>query len=171
LPQVIAEAPTISRPKPDWKQWIPALIWIGVICVESTDMMSSAHTGSILYALLTRIFGQVNIIALVHWNHYLRKLGHVIGYAMLSWLLFRAWRATLPSPVGRLWAFPWARLAFWTAAVVASLDEFHQSYIPSRTGHWQDVVLDSTAAIGVQILLFILLRGRTKTEVVSHVRT
>ena len=131
--------------------------------------MSAANTGSILFAVVARVVGHVDVATLVDWNHYLRKLGHVVGYAMLSWLLFRAWRATLPSPIGRLWAFPWARLAFWMTAAVASLDEFHQSYIPSRTGRWQDVVLDSTAALGIQILLFIFLRGRTKAEVSSHV--
>lgn len=161
MAQAATEVPRQIRPKADWKQWIPALIWIGVICVESTDMMSAEHTGSILYALLTRIFAHIDIFFLVRLNHYLRKLGHVIGYAILSWLLFRAWRATLPSPIGRLWAFPWARLAFWMTTAVASADEFHQSFIPSRTGRWQDVVLDSAAALGMQIVLFLLLRNRS----------
>jgi VanZ family protein len=47
-------------------------------------------------------------------------------------------------------------------AAVASLDEFHQSYIPSRTGRWQDVVLDSTAALVLQIVLFLLLRNKAR---------
>lgn len=156
------EAPTYTRPKRDWKQWIPALFWIGVICVESTDMMSATNTAGVLYVIVTHIFGPVDVGMLMPWNHVLRKLGHVIGYAILSWLLFRAWRATLPSRVGRLWAFPWARLAFWMTAAVASMDEFHQSFIPSRTGRWQDVVLDSAAALGMQILLFLILRNRTQ---------
>lgn len=164
MSQVALEAPTYIRPKPDWKQWIPALIWIGVICVESTDMMSAANTGSILFAVVARIVGHVELTTLMEWNHVLRKLGHVVGYAILSWLLFRAWRATLPSPIGRLWAFAWARLAFWMTVVVASLDEFHQSFIPSRTGRWQDVVLDSAAALGLQILLYVILRTRTHQQ-------
>jgi VanZ family protein len=171
LSQVAFEAPAYIRPKPDWKQWVPALIWIGVICVESTDLMSAANTSSILFALLVRFVGQISVTTLLEWNHYLRKLGHVVGYAILSWLLFRAWRATLPSPTARLWALPWARLAFWMTAAVASLDEFHQSFIPSRTGRWQDVVLDSTAALCIQILLFALLRGRIQPQAGSHVTT
>ena len=110
-------------------------------------MMSSEHTGSLLYTVVFRIFGQIDSYSLMVWNHYLRKLGHIIGYAILSWLLFRAWRATLPSPIGRFWALPWARLSFWMTAAVASADEFHQSFIPSRTGRWQDVVLDNAAAL------------------------
>ncbi len=164
MSQLVIEPPTYTRPKRDWKQWIPALVWIGVICVESTDMLSAANTGSILYALVTRVFGQVDVLTLILWNHYLRKLGHFVGYAVLSWLLFRAWRATLPSPVGRLWAFPWARLAFWVTAAVASADEFHQSFIPSRTGRWQDVVLDSAAALCMQLFLFFLLRSKPTVQ-------
>ncbi len=164
MSQVAFEAPTHTRPKPDWKQWIPALIWIGVICVESTDMLSAANTGSILFAVLARVVGHVDVMTLVQWNHYLRKLGHVVGYAILSWLLFRAWRATLTSPLARLWAFPWARLAFWMTAAVASLDEFHQSFIPSRTGRWQDVVLDSAAALVMQIVLFVALREKMRRQ-------
>ena len=162
MSQVTLEAPSYTRPKPDWKPWVPALIWIGVICFESTDMMSAANTGSILFAVFARVVGHVDLATLVEWNHYLRKLGHIIGYAILSWLLFRAWRATLPSPVGRLWAFRWARLAFWMTAAVASMDELHQSYIPSRTGRWQDVVLDSTAALVLQIVLYLLLRNKAR---------
>jgi VanZ family protein len=45
-------------------------------------------------------------------------------------------------------------------AAVASMDEFHQSFLPSRTGRWQDVTLDSAAALGVQIVLFLFLRNK-----------
>ncbi len=164
MSHVVSESSTYMRPKPDWKQWIPALIWIGVIGLESTDMMSSEHTGNLLSAILTRILGQVDIFALMVWNHYLRKLGHVVGYGILSWLLFRAWRATLPSASGRSWTFAWAQLGFWMTVVIASLDEFHQSFIPSRTGRWQDVVLDAAAAAGMQILLFLSLRNKTRPQ-------
>ena len=37
--------------------------------------------------------------------------------------------------------------------VVASLDEFHQSFLPGRTGVFRDVVLDTMGAIFVQALL------------------
>ena len=41
------------------------------------------------------------------------------------------------------------------AALVACLDEWHQSYLPSRTGNLHDVLLDSTAALIAQIVLFL----------------
>ena len=44
-------------------------------------------------------------------------------------------------------------------ALVASLDEWHQSFLASRTGAFSDVVLDTVAGIGAQMLIYLLLRG------------
>jgi VanZ family protein len=68
-------------------------------------------------------------------------------------LLFRAWRETLSSLEDLKWTFRWATLAVLGTALVASLDEWHQSYLPSRTGTPWDVLLDTSAAIAAQILL------------------
>ena len=38
--------------------------------------------------------------------------------------------------------------------LVAALDEWHQSLIPSRTGRWEDVALDTCAGLAAQLLLF-----------------
>jgi VanZ family protein len=53
------------------------------------------------------------------------------------------------------WTPRWATIAVLGTVIVASLDEWHQSFIPSRTGRWQDVVLDSCAGVGAQILIVI----------------
>jgi VanZ family protein len=53
----------------------------------------------------------------------------------------------------------WARISFFMTALVACLDEWHQSYLPSRTGNLHDVLLDSTAALIAQVVLFLILRG------------
>ena len=45
-------------------------------------------------------------------------------------------------------------------ALVATLDEWHQSFNPARTGRWQDVVLDSSAGLTMQVLIWLLLRKR-----------
>jgi VanZ family protein len=50
---------------------------------------------------------------------------------------------------------PWATIAVLGTALVASLDEWHQSFLPSRTGTPRDVLLDSCAGIAAQILVFL----------------
>jgi VanZ family protein len=147
-----------SRPEPLWKAWLAAGLWLTLIVIESSAVFSSENTGRLLYPILHFLFG-VDPFEFLHWHFYLRKSGHVIGYAILSILLFRAWRVTIPVPVRPRWSIVWARIAFFMTALVASLDEWHQSYLPSRTGNVRDVLLDSTAALGAQILLFLVLKG------------
>jgi VanZ family protein len=139
------------------KAWIAAILWLIVICVESTSYLSSHNTSRILYPLLHYLFG-ISYARFEPFHHFLRKAGHVFGYGLLSFLLFRAWRETLPMSGNPKWTFRWATLAVLGTALVASLDEWHQSFLPSRTGRWQDVVLDTSAGIGVQILVFLFWR-------------
>jgi len=139
------------------KAWIAAILWLIVIAIESTDWLSSKNTGRILYPIFHLLFG-ISRENFEPWNHLLRKLGHVVGYGFLSFLLFRAWRETLPrlTQLGKSlgWTFRWSAIAVLGTAIVASLDEWHQTFIPSRTGRWQDVVLDTSAGIAVQALVF-----------------
>jgi len=131
-----------------------------VIAIESTDYLSSEHTSRILYPILHFLFN-MDLEHFKVWHHYIRKTGHFVGYFILSVLLFRAWKATLRLP--SLWAMRWATIAFFMSALVASLDEWHQTFIPSRTGAFRDVLLDSTAALTAQFLIFLFWRRKTMT--------
>jgi len=143
------------------KAWIAAILWLILIAIESTAMLSAHNTSRILYPLLHYLFG-LDWMRFEHWHFYIRKGGHVVGYAILSILLFRAWRATLPAMDDTNWTMRWATIALLGTALVASLDEWHQSFIPSRTGRWQDVVLDTCAGILAQLLIFLWWMWRQK---------
>jgi VanZ family protein len=134
------------------KAWIAAGLWLALIAIESTSYLSSANTSRVLYPIVHFLFG-VDPIRFITWHHYVRKSGHFIGYFMLSFLLFRAWRKTLPS--SSLWELRWAATAFFISALVGSLDEWHQTFIPTRTGLVSDAILDSAAALIAQILIFL----------------
>ena len=152
---------TASRPNLV-RAWWPAVVWIGLITFESTDFFSSEHTGSLLYTLLTRLFGQINFYDFLIFHHYLRKTGHVVGYGMLSLLLLRGWRATL----GRVHTLllRMALLSWLGTAFVAAMDEWHQSYIPSRTGTVWDVALDSVAGVAFLLVAYFWLRRSDEAE-------
>ena len=138
------------------RAWWPAFVWVVLITFESTDYLSSQNTGSILYTLLTRLFGQINFYHFLVFHHYLRKTGHVVGYGMLSLLLLRGWRATL----GRVHTLLLraALLSWLGTAFIAGMDEWHQSYIPSRTGTVWDVALDTVAGVGFLVVAYLRLR-------------
>ena len=142
------------------RAWWPAIVWIGLITLESTDSFSSEHTGSILYALLTRLFGNIDFYKFLVFHHYMRKTGHVVGYGVLSLLLLRAWRATFDYTL----LLRAALLSWLGTACVAALDEWHQSYIPSRTGTVWDVALDSVAGVVFLVAAYFWLRRSDGAE-------
>ena len=140
--------------------------------MESTDKLSSEHTGDLLYKVIHRLFGDVNLYDVMVWNFRLRKTGHVIGYGILSLLLLRGWRRTLAqaratlgrATVGLVTYGRTAILAWLGTVFVAAMDEWHQSFIPSRTGTWHDVVLDSTAALVFLSAAYFWMRRRAVPE-------
>ncbi|HTS34447.1 MAG TPA: VanZ family protein [Candidatus Solibacter sp.] len=141
------------------KAWVAAILWLIVIAIESSTWLSAHNTSRILYPLLHYLFG-LNLAQFEDWHFYIRKGGHVFGYGLLSILLFRAFRESLPiagDPIQGQprWTIRWSFIAVLGTALVASLDEWHQSFLPSRTGRWQDAVLDTCAGIGAQILLLL----------------
>jgi VanZ family protein len=146
------------------KAWTAAILWLIVIAIESSALLSAHNTGRILFPVLHFLFG-VDRAHFGVWHFYIRKSGHVVGYGTLSILLFRAWRATLPAPNHPRWTMRWANIAILGTALVASLDEWHQSFIPSRTGRWQDVVLDTCAGIAAQVLVLLWIRSFRKRTV------
>ena len=136
--------------------WIPSAIWLTVIAVESTNLGSAEHTGRILYPILHFLF-EMDRARFAVWHALLRKTGHIVGYFTLSVLLFRSWRATFPRLSTR-WCLQWATVALLSTSLVAMLDEWHQSFLPSRTGTFRDAILDGTAGLLAQIALFAILR-------------
>ena len=111
------------------KAWIALILWLIVIAIESTSYLSAQHTSRILYPVMHFLFG-VDEAGFEPYHFFIRKSGHVFGYGLLSILFFRAWRETLPVPDGARWSFRWANIAVLGTALVASLDEWHQSLRP-----------------------------------------
>jgi len=54
-----------------------------------------------------------------------------------------------------------AALALLGTAIVASADEFHQSFLPNRTGVPSDVLLDCSGAIVLLLIVYLIVRTRS----------
>jgi len=126
--------------------WWPVVVMLIVIAIESTNTFSSENTSGWIRPVVERIFGHINdqLWAVIH--HLVRKSGHFTGYGGLALTQLRAWLLTLGSRDGfshRGWRWRATWLAVAGTAFVASLDEWHQTFIPSRTGLFSDVVLDT----------------------------
>jgi VanZ family protein len=139
------------------KTWIAAVLWLVVITVESSSLGAAANTSRILYPILHFLFS-LDPARFEYIHFFIRKGGHVFGYGLLSILLFRAWRETLPAFGNPRWTLRWANVAVLGTLLVASLDEWHQSFNPLRTGTPKDVVLDTCAGIVAQILILLWMK-------------
>jgi VanZ family protein len=146
-----------------WKVWVAAGLWLAIIIAESSQFGASSNTSRILYPLFHFLFG-FNHEQFEPWHHFIRKCGHFIGYFTLSLLLFRAWRETLNAANNVRWMFNWAWIAWMMTTVVASLDEWHQAYIPTRGSSVYDVLLDSSAALVAQVIIWLWVRRRNEEQ-------
>ena len=167
-----------------FKVWTPVVIAVAIICVESTSALSSQNTSSILRPIVERWFGHINDSSWDLYHHYLRKTGHFIGYGLVAFTFLRAWLHTLDLPgsptallVGWLrgpgplfaWRLQSTLLAIVSTALVASCDEYHQSFLPDRTGSPYDVLLDTAGACALCLLIWLLCwsRRQSRTELIA----
>lgn len=132
------------------------LIWMAFIfsfSSRSGDVSSqdSNHVGMII--------GEVFVPGFEQWNdtkqddfadaidHPIRKTAHAMEYAVLGFLTAGIFADQ--KNLGKLRIFiPWL-----IAAGYAATDEFHQLFVPGRSGQVSDVILDSAgAALGVLLM-------------------
>jgi len=102
-----------------FKLWLPALIWAGVIFGFSS---------------LT-----INRVVEFSWVDFvIKKTAHVIEYAILFWLMFRAWTnqgiEVKKSTVVYI---------FIICLLYALSDEWHQTFVSGREGTLRDVGFDT----------------------------
>jgi VanZ family protein len=150
--------PVSTAPSRKLRAWIPTLLWLCILALFSTDTFSAEHTGSILMNVLHAVFGSRFDEQFQQIHFLVRKSAHFCSYGFLGALAFFSWRATLPARP--LWTFRWSLLALLVAVTAGALDEFHQSFVASRTSSLRDVFIDMIGAIFFQLAIAIWLGWR-----------
>jgi|SRR5919108_600156 VanZ family protein len=126
------------------KYWLPLLIWLSVIFVGSTNLMSTEHTSRLVVPFLLWLKPGMSPRTIWVILVVIRKCAHVTEYAVLALLLWRALRSVSGLRTRTLMAFGAVVLG---CALFAASDEFHQTFIKSRTPSVRDVFLDIAGAI------------------------
>jgi VanZ family protein len=139
------------------RDWLPVIAWACVISILSTDAFSSAHTSKVIIPLLHWIFPRASAETIDLMHALIRKAAHLTEYFILGLLLYRALRS-VPE-----WNLKWAIWAIAIAACYASLDEFHQSFVPSRNASPWDALLDAVGTSTAQVVLWIWYSSRTRS--------
>lgn len=135
------------------KKWWPALAWAAVISTFSTGAFTSSNTSRIIIPVLHWLFPHASRETLEAMHFAIRKCAHFTEYFILSLLVLRGIRAGRKEN-----HLAWALLAIVLVAGYASLDEFHQSFVPGRTAAVGDVLIDTSGGVAAQLLaaLFVL---------------
>lgn len=139
--------------KMQWlRWWWPAILWAIVISLFSTGTFTSENTGRVIIPALHRLFPHLSIATLGLIHHYIRKTGHLIEYFILSLFFLRGIRGERKGM-----RFGWALAAIGIVLCYASLDEFHQFFVPGRTPAVTDVMLDTCGGILAQLVGFLTI--------------
>ena len=144
-----------ARPTRFLRYWLPPILWVVVILVASTDLMSAQHTSRFIGPFLRWLVPDIGPEAVLQVQLVVRKTAHVLEYALLAMLLLRAFRAGQGS-------VRWSHIgrAVAVAALCAATDEFHQSFVASRTGSPADVLIDISGAIAGVAVFTLLVRRK-----------
>ncbi|HSE92706.1 MAG TPA: VanZ family protein [Methylomirabilota bacterium] len=127
--------------------WLPPLAWMAVIFVLSTDVGSSEHTRSWLEPVFRAVRPWATDVQVRAVHAVVRKAAHVIEYAILAVLWFRAFAR------GRAWPpAKAASAAFGLAAAWAVVDEAHQAFVASRGAAAGDVLIDTIGAAAAALV-------------------
>lgn len=128
------------------KRCWPAVLWMTLIFVGSTDLLSSGHTSGFLGPFFRWLVPAISDVTVDRLQFVIRKCGHATEYGILASLVWMALNAGSSGTVR-----PWPqRLAVWSwiwTTLYAASDEWHQSFVPTRQGQVSDVVIDSLGAL------------------------
>jgi len=126
--------------------WAPAMLWAVVIWAFSTQWFSAEATGRYILPILKWLLPEVSRQTLELLHGLIRKAAHVVEYYIFSLLVLRGIRAERKG-----WQLHWGVATLAIAASYASLDEFHQAFVPGRGASGLDVLRDTAGAALAQV--------------------
>ncbi|GAC1398285.1 MAG: VanZ family protein [Pyrinomonadaceae bacterium] len=130
-----------------WRQhfwrYAPLAVWLCFIFFASTDTFSATHTSRVLKPLLLYFFPHISETRIAFIHHLIRKGAHFSEYAVLAVLAARTFVSSSRILLRRYWFVA----AFALVAVYALFDEYHQSFIPTRTASIYDSLIDMTGGV------------------------
>ncbi len=118
--------------------YAPLLIWVGVILFLGSSPGSMTRTSLIIRPILEFLFPTATEEMLQLYHGFIRKCAHLTEYGVLGLLACRAF-VNLSLATLRKYFY---LLAGFLVLIIASADEFNQSFNPERTSSPIDVLID-----------------------------
>lgn len=159
---------TSAKPLLRAAAWLPAALWYRVIWGFSaqTSAVSGGLSDNLLWRLLAVLapsFASADVqtqsAAVELLSFFERKAAHMFLYFILTLLIWFALAPILRKKPAR------AVLSALLCALLAGLDEYHQTFVPGRSGQLRDVLVDlggGLLALGLLALLALTVRCQKK---------
>jgi VanZ family protein len=149
-----------SRLKSRLWRYAPLLAWMVFIFFASTVQFSASNTSRIIRPLLLWLFPGISEERITFVHFIVRKLSHLTEYAILGLLAARAFITSSRESLRALWFL----FSLLLVIVYALSDEYHQSFVPARTGSIYDSLIDITGGL-IGLLLLALWRKISSRKV------
>lgn len=124
-------------------RWLPVILWAAVIFTFSTDLFSDSNTSSAMSPFLRWLFPHLPAEILGAAHYFVRKFSHFAAYFIFAVLLMRALHRDDSGGLTKRRAL----IALGVIVIYAGIDEFHQSFVPSRGASIGDVLLDAMGGL------------------------
>ncbi|HEX7333803.1 MAG TPA: VanZ family protein [Pyrinomonadaceae bacterium] len=135
-------------------RYLPLVAWLAFISYASSGSFSASNTSRIIGPLVLWLFPNTSMETLATIHFITRKVAHFTEYAILGFLAARAFRTSPRPAISQRWFLISAALIVGFAL----LDEYHQSFVPNRTGTIYDSFIDMAG--GLTALIFLRKRAR-----------
>jgi VanZ family protein len=129
--------------------WLPLIAWLAFISFASSDNFNAGNTSRIIGPLILWLFPHTSPETLASVHFITRKIAHFTEYAILGFLAARAFRTSPRPSISRRWILICATLI----VVYALMDEYHQSFVPSRTASVWDSLIDMAGGLTALLLV------------------
>ena len=130
-------------------RYLPLILWLAFITYASTDSFSAANTSRIIVPLILWLFPNTSPETLTTIHFITRKIAHLTEYAILGFLAARAFRTSQRPAIRDRWFLICATIV----VIYALLDEYHQTFVPSRTASIYDSLIDMAGGLTALIIV------------------
>ena len=132
-----------------FSRYVPLIAWLVFISFASSDNFNAENTSRIIGPLILWLFPNTSLETLAVIHFITRKIAHFTEYAILGFLAARAFRTSPRRAIRQRWFLICVALV----VIYALVDEYHQSFVPSRTASIFDSLIDMAGGITALIIV------------------
>jgi VanZ family protein len=145
-----------KKPLSDWlARYLPLFFWLVFISFASSNGFSAGNTSQIIGPLVRWFVPDVSPATLDTIHFFTRKAAHFTEYAILGFLAARAFSRSRHDFLRNHWLLFSACLI----VVYSLLDEYHQSFVPTRTASIYDSFIDMAGGITALAIFYFWRRS------------